>query len=95
MVILVEVATLKDLRQKARRDLVDDLRRSIADDLDSEDVVTVAVKGTLFYGALATGPEGEAVDVEVDELVPSQHVEQAFGDAPTSGAARPRGLTDR
>ena len=78
VIVLVEVTTLKDLRPKARRDLVDDVRKSMADDLESEDIVTVAVKGTLFYGALSTGPEGEAVDVEIDSLIPTEKVEAAF-----------------
>jgi len=87
VIVLVQVTTLKDLRPKARRDLVDDVRKSIADDLESEDIVTVAVKGTLFYGALSTGPEGEAVDVETDSLIPAEKIEAAFA-APATPAGR-------
>lgn len=80
VIVLVEVTNLRDLRPKAQRDLVDDARKAIVDDIEADDVVTIAVKGALFYGAFASGPEGEPVDVEIDELVPTEHVEKSFAD---------------
>jgi hypothetical protein len=81
VIVLAQVLTLRDLRPKARRDLVDDARAAIVDDVEPTDLVTVAVKGTLFYGVLSQGPEGSEASVETDELVPSEHVERAFDDA--------------
>jgi hypothetical protein len=87
VIVLIEVLGLRDLRPKARRDLVDDARRAIVDDVEAEDVVTIAVKGTLFYGALAQGPEGGEASVEIDELVPTEHVEKAFDDSAAASDA--------
>ena len=86
VIVLVQVLGLRDLRPKARRDLVDDARKSIADDVAAEDLVTIAVKGMFNYGALSQGPEGGDATVEIDELVPTEHVEKAFEN---EGAAGP------
>lgn len=86
VIVLARVTNLRDLRPKARRDLVQDTRTAIADDIDEKDVVTVAVKGTLFYGVLSEGPEGAEANVEIDELVPTEHVDKAFDEEATSTA---------
>lgn len=94
---LVQVQQLRDMRPKARRDLVDDVRKAIADDLDAEDMVTIGVKGTLVYGALSQGPEGGEASLEIDDLVPTEHVEKAFeaalagGDGTAAGDASSAG----
>jgi hypothetical protein len=85
VLVLVQVQQLRQMRPKARRDLVDDVRKAIADDLEAEDVVTVAVKGTVFYGALSQGPEGGDASLEIDDLVPTEHVEKAFEAALAGG----------
>ncbi len=92
VIVLVQVLSLRDLRPKARRDLLDDTRKAIVDDVAAEDLVTVAVKGAFSYGALAQGPEGGDATVEIDDLVPSEHVEKAFEDesaTPPAAAKRP------
>jgi hypothetical protein len=91
VIVLVQVLSLRDLRPKARRDLLDDARKAIVDDVAAEDVVTIAVKGVFSYGALAQGPEGGDATVEIDEAVPTEHVEKAFEDevaSPLSDAGK-------
>ena len=91
VIVIVQVLSLRDLRPKARRDLIEDARKSIVDDVAAEDLVTIAVKGMFSYGALSQGPEGGEATVEIDELVPTEHVEKAFENestAPLSDAGK-------